>query len=284
MSEDAEAADFAADSSVESAGQGRFRGAITPHWSGPPGPNGGYVAALILRAVRAELDDEARFPRSLTVHYLRPPEEAEAEIEVTVERSGRTATTCSARLVQGGRTRCLALCALASGFEGAAEWREPAPAVARPAEIEPLPTQRLAPTVFNQHEFRMVFGEPPFTGSDSSVVGGWIRTRRPVPLDPELLALFTDVWWPAPFPRLEGPCMAPTLELTIHFRCAALPAGHQHVLGRFSTRTAAEGLFEEAGELWSEKGVLLAESRQLALLRPLPAGEVPWERDGDGPA
>lgn len=52
---------------------GRHRGAIDDGWFGPPGPNGGVIAAHLLGAIRSELDDAERMPRSLTPHYLRPP-------------------------------------------------------------------------------------------------------------------------------------------------------------------------------------------------------------------
>jgi hypothetical protein len=38
------------------------------------------------------------------------------------------------------------------------------------------------------------------------------------------------------------------------------------VLARFVSRAAGGGFFEEDGELWSRDGVLLVQSRQLALL------------------
>ena len=53
----------------------------------------------------------ARRPRTLTVHYLRAPAAGPVEIEVTVERSGRTVTNVSARLSQDGRLMALALAA-----------------------------------------------------------------------------------------------------------------------------------------------------------------------------
>lgn len=266
------AASFTADSAVRSQGAGRYAARTHHAWSGPPGPNGGYVAALLLRAIRAEVPEPERLPRSLTVHFLRPPAIGAIEIEVTVERSGRNASTCSARMTQEGRTMCLALCVLTGSYEAVAEFAEPSPAVRPPDELRAISTDEMRPAIFNQHEFRPAFGERPFVGADEGVVGGWVRTRLPEPLEPELLAMYSDVWWPAAFPRLDEPAMMPTLELTIHFRAAPPPGAHPHVLCRFTSRTSAGGFVEEDGELWSEAGVLLAQSRQLALLRPIPDG------------
>jgi hypothetical protein len=84
--------------------------------------------------------------------------------------------------------------------------------------------------------------------------------------------MFADAWYPAPWVRLREPVSAPTIDLTVHFRgpraAAALPSGAQ-VLAVFRSSTAADGFFEEDGELWTPDGVLLAQSRQLALLDPL---------------
>jgi len=80
--------------------------------------------------------------------------------------------------------------------------------------------------------------------------------------------MYTDAWWPAPFPRVQTPFLAPTLDLTIHFRGRPPQGDHEHVLARFTSSTSSRGYFEEDGELWSEDGTLLAQSRQLALARP----------------
>lgn len=261
------AADFRRDTTVERLGEGRFESLIHGAWSGPPGPNGGYVAALLLRAIEAAVGDPQRAPRSLTVHYLRPPVTGPVEIGVEVERSGRTATSCSARMLQGGATTCLALCVLSGEFEPHAEWATPPPDAPPPESVEPMDTSFLPPRIFRQLEMRMLFGGIPFTGTEG-VAGGWTRTRVPCPLEPELLAMYSDAWWPAHFPRLQGMALAPTLDLTIHFRGKPPPGDHEHVLCRFTSGTSTHGFFEEDGQLWSADGTLLAQSRQLGLIRP----------------
>jgi len=261
-------ADFRTDTAVEPLAPGRWAATIRESWSGPPGPNGGYVAALLLRAIAAEVDDPAREPRSLTIHYLRPPQDGPVEIAVTVERSGRSASTCTARMEQEGKVTCIAICVLAPDFDAAAAMSTPAPQVPGPEAIEPLDTSFLPPRIFDQLEMRMVFGGMPFSSSEAAESGGWIRTKTPAPLEPELIAMYTDCWWPAPFPTVDGPFLAPTLDLTIHFR-GRPPAGErEHVLGHFTTSTADRGFFEEDGRVWAADGTLLAQSRQLALIRP----------------
>ena len=67
-------ADFETDTAVVAVGDGAFAATISDAWAVPRGgPNGGYVAAIVLRAMEAAVADAGRAPRSLTLHYLRPP-------------------------------------------------------------------------------------------------------------------------------------------------------------------------------------------------------------------
>ena len=84
---------FALDTAVSPLGEGLYRAEIRPDWR-VERPNGGYVAAILLRAVTTELADPERSPRSATIHYLRPPEDGPVEVAVTVERTGRSMTRC----------------------------------------------------------------------------------------------------------------------------------------------------------------------------------------------
>jgi acyl-CoA thioesterase len=257
---------FAGDTAVTRVGDGVHRGSIVPEWFGPPGPNGGFIAALILRAIRAEVGDPARLPRSLTLHYLSPPAAGEAEIEVVVERSGRSATTCSARLLENGRTVTLALCVLTTDFEPA--WsQDPVPPDAPAADdVGLLGSGPGAPPIFEQLETRPVWGAVPFSRGSDAVTGGWLRAPADSEMTPELVAFYTDAWWPAPFGAMTTFAPAPTLELTIHFRAKPDPADTL-ALVRFRTDASIDGLFDEQGEVWDRSGRLLAQSRQLALLR-----------------
>ena len=119
-------------------------------------------------------------------------------------------------------------------------------------------------------EVRPAIGPPPFQGlGDPAITGGWLRFAESRPLDAVALAMFCDAWMPSPWVVLSEPVPAPTLDLTIHFRAprAAKAVGPaEPVLVEFRSTTAAGGFFEEDGRVWSQEGVLLAQSRQLALL------------------
>jgi len=259
---------FATDTAVVSAGAGRYAAAIDRGWWIERGPNGGYLAAIVLRAVLAEVDDPARRARSMTLHYLRPPAEGPCEVTVTLERAGRGLTTVSARLVQGGRDCILALVALGTDRAGPELHDHPAPTVPGPDDLPPRPNALDgAPDMPFRHRFdlRAAIGTPPFTRGPAAVAGGWIRTADADPVDDVLLAAITDAWPPAVFSRLEVPVGVPTVELTIHFRGAA-SREPGWCLVRFRTLEAVAGYLEETGEVWSADGRLLAESRQLAVL------------------
>jgi acyl-CoA thioesterase len=93
------------------------------------------------------------------------------------------------------------------------------------------------------------------------------------PLDHAAIAFLADAAWPTVF-ALKGEISgAPTIDLTIHFRDSLRSVAEDGwVLGRFESRLVRDGHFEEDGILWSRDGRVLAHSRQLALVLPLPAG------------
>src|SRR5438270_11831615 len=109
LSRAAMATAFQRDTAVVRAADGSFTGTVSEGWRAGRGPHGGYVAAMILRAAMAGVDDADRRPRSLTVHYARAPAPGPVRIAVTVERAGRSLSTVSARMDQDGELMALAL-------------------------------------------------------------------------------------------------------------------------------------------------------------------------------
>jgi len=254
---------FTRDTAVEEVGGGSYRGHVSADWFTPRGANGGFLAAIVLRAIMACEHESARAPRSLTLHYLRPPVEGEVRVVVTEERRGGRLTTYSARMEQDGRVCVLALAALSQDFTSSLNYRATMPDVPPPNGLVVRDDENLPP-ITHQFATQAAIGHAPFSGADEALTGGWIAFAgdEPSPLDPPALALLTDAWLPSMFVLVQDFIGVPTIDLTIHFR-ARTEGRTGPALTIFRSRTSAEGFFEEDGELWSEDGTLLAQSRQL---------------------
>jgi len=208
--------------------------------------------------------DAQRAPRSLTLHYLRPPAEGDVQISVTAERRGRQVTTYSARMEQDGRVCVLAIAALSLDFESSLAYGPQMPDVAPPNGLRSREGDDTLPPIARRFATQGAVGYAPFSGGPEALTGGWIAFAgdEPSPLDAPALALLSDAWLPSMFVLVQDFIGVPTIDLTIHFR-ARTEGRTGPALAIFRSRTSAEGFFEEDGELWSEDGTLLAQSRQL---------------------
>lgn len=260
---------FERDTAVTRVSEGIFEARIDPGWWIVAGPNGGYVAALLLRALAAAVDDPARHPRSYTLHFTARPVEGPARIETRIERRGRSLTTVSGRLLQEDHTLCLALAAF-SLPRTAPEFDEAVMPEALPPEKCRVLERRIE--IHRRYESRWAVGSPPFSSGDRAHCGGWIRLAEPCLVDAPLVAAYTDAFPPALFSRLPAEGLTggvPTVELTIQFREELPIAGaapDDFTLAVFRSRRLHEGFVDEDGEIWSRDGRLLAQSRQLAIV------------------
>ena len=264
----------AADDGAQAPGETRFAAEVASGWRAGRGPHGGYLAAMLLRALVATVDDSQRTPRSLTIHYTRAPEPGPIEIHTTVEREGRSLSTLSARMTQNGRTTALALAAFSVPWTAPDANELPMPELAPPdAERHSTPKLFKGAPEFTRHVVMQPrVGAIPFAGSGAPMrIGGWIGLPEERPVDALSLALFCDAWFPPSFIALDSPAISPTIDLTIHFRqsideCDCDPAAL--CLGVFETRLLHDGLFEEDGVIWAPDGTVLAQSRQLGIIMP----------------
>jgi acyl-CoA thioesterase len=265
---------FDRDTAVERIDDGLFAATIAPGWRAGRGPHGGYLAAMLLRALVHAVDDSSRTPRSLTIHYTRAPEPGPIEIRTKVERQGRSLSTLSARMEQAGKVTALALAAFSVPWEAPGANELPMPDLAGPdAERRSTPKLFKGAPEFTRHlVMQPRVGAVPFAGSGAPMkIGGWIGLPEPRPVDALSLALFCDAWFPPSFIALDSPAISPTVDLTIHFRqsitqCDCDPA--DLCLSVFDTRLLHDGLFEEDGVIWAPDGTVLAQSRQLGIIMP----------------
>lgn len=261
---------FERDSAVVRRDEATFDARIDPAWSVVRGPNGGYLAAIILRALEARVADPVRVPRSMTVHYVAPPEVGEVSIHTTLERVGRSLTSCSARVTQRDRLVALALAACSAPRPGPSFCDLEPPLVPPSDALAPSEPTLEAPPIASRWETRWAIGRLPEPGAPRAahaVAGGWIRPEEPQVLDAPAIAAVTDAWLPAIFTRIDERLFVPTIDLTVHFRSRLPYPGLEaegFVLAVFRTTVAADGFMEEDGEVWAPDGTLLAQSRQLA--------------------
>jgi acyl-CoA thioesterase len=261
---------FDLDTALERKDESTFLGATSQDWWVDRGPHGGFLAAMMLRALKNSIDDPSRQIRSLTVHFIARPTVGPVEVNTSIERVGKSRISASARLDQDGETKAIALAAFSSAWESI-EWAEiTMPTVAPSDDVDTLPvTDGLTPRFFENFDARPVIGDWPFIGATKALSGGWIRLSEPRALDDLAVAVFADAWMPSVFVRLDRPMTVPTVDLTVHFR-ATLPPPEANpedfVLVVFRSETAADGFFVEDGEIWSPRGTLIAQARQLGVL------------------
>jgi acyl-CoA thioesterase len=250
-----------------------FSAVVGEGWKAGRGPHGGYLAAMLLRALIESVEDPNRSPRSLTIHYARAPAPGPVEIRTVIEREGRSLSTLSARMEQEGKLVALVLSAFSVPWSGPHIADLPLP------DVEGPDPDRVAGTAVR-------FGAPPFTENlilqprfrgapltgerRPMELGAWLGLAEPRVLDAPAVAFFTDALIPTPFFATGAPTAAPTIDLTIHFRVPLPRTGEQDpyelCYAQMASKLLHEGFFEEDGVIWAADGTVLAQSRQLAIL------------------
>ena len=248
-------------------GAAGLEGSFDKDWWVDRGPNGGFLAAVILHAAQHAVDDTTRHVCSLAVQYIDRPTEGRFSVAPRVERIGRSMTAVTVRLHQDERLLATAQVTFATERSGLEFSEDPMPDVTPPEDIPELkvPGDVVPPFSLN-FDYRWAIGSFPFSGAAESLTGGWIRPKVPRLVDPLLVATYADAWPPAIFSRLTGPLGVPTVDLTVHFRTRLDAPTDDWCLVRFRAGTASGGFVEEDGAIWSRDGKLLAHSRQLALV------------------
>jgi hypothetical protein len=252
-----------------------YQFSIDSSWWVDSGPNGGYLAAVLARAVELEaarLGKNHR-PASASIHYLRPPREGVATVSARLIRTGRTTTVLHLDLQQEhAGTLVTSLFTLVAPNSNELDAGSPSVEPVAPP-MPPSHGQSLyegaSPAYLDHWEIQPVHGHVPFSSPMDTPVGplncaGWIRLREPRPIDAPLLAAMADAWSPVVFGVLEGPVSVPTLSFNLLWR--SRPIGTQWCFVTLHTEAISEGLVDESVEIRTGDGTLLLQGRQLAQL------------------
>lgn len=277
--------DLLADTRVEPvAGEpGCWRATLSPDWA-VWGPNGGYLAAIALRAAMAA----SRLPRpaSFHCHFLATGAFAPVELRVQSLGGGKRAESLRVDMRQDERVLLAAIAWMTddglAGFEhdSATPPDVPAPSALRSyAELVGDEYAEWYP-IWRSIEARPVrFREPPGEPRWHT----WVRfTDTPI-ADRAADALRQLFWldlpgWNAMIAAHPWPFrfLAPNLDLGVHFHRFAPEATWMLVDGHAPLATG--GLVSGVARLWSEDGRLLATGTSKHVCRPNPTYEAECER------
>lgn len=259
---------FERETAIEAAGGGTFLTRLHGSWSIGENPNGGYVMASVLRAMR-EIAGKPD-PLSVTTHFLRPAAgDADAEIRTEVVRAGRSVATVRGELVQADKPRIVVLAVFgdASAAQGVAEAFEPRPPILPPVEAcvhRSRLEQGVEVPLLSRVDVYLRPEQAALPAPDRpAILEGWVRLADGGDADTLALPLLLDAFPPSPITRLQNIGWVPTMELTVHVRRRPMAGWF---VGRLHCDDLSGGRMVESGTLWDASGRVVARSRQLGLI------------------
>ena len=249
---------------------GRRRGSIDESWLQGRGVFGGVLAASMLRSIMEDVSDSERVPRSLTVHFCAPAIST-FDLVTEIVRVGSRVTHATARIEGENGVMTFASATLCKERKSGERYViAKMPEVEPAAEVPSFPAGVPGVPLFLEHvDTRFCGPTMPFSSSCEAKVAAWVRLREPSVVDAPLAALLIDTLPPAITATFGTRRALASVDFTIHF-FAELPladaAIDEHYLVAIASRWADGGYVEELRDLWSPRGVLLAQCRQLIAL------------------
>ncbi|MGD9079272.1 MAG: thioesterase family protein [Desulfobacterales bacterium] len=243
-----------------------FSGQIADNWSINGVPDGGYLMAILTKAMMRH--SEMKSTPIITANFLNRCEPGDASVTIEKMATSKQFDRFQGSLSQKGKEKIRAFGTFAiENKECLVERCESSgPEI---AELEKCVAVPEIPnyTLFGQLDLRL---DPICTGwmlgklSDTSEIKGWIKFKNDRPFDVLSILLIADSFPPAVISSQGMVAWVPTIELSVNVR--KLPTT-DWLKCSFRTRFITCGLLEEDGEIWDQKGELIAISRQIAQYR-----------------
>ncbi|MBA2944678.1 thioesterase family protein [Streptomyces himalayensis] len=269
--------EFDRDTAVRPREPGVYEADLSEGWTIAGAVNGGYLLAVLGRALADALPHTDPF--TISAHYLTASRPGPAVIRTEAARTGRTLSTGQASLLQydeeGNEVERIRVLASYGDLDGLPDdvrttaepprmppieqcfGAEDAPEGASPMGSFPIADRLLLK--LDPSTLGWALGQP----SGKGEMRAWFGLADGRDADPLSLLLAVDALPPTAFDMgLQG--WVPTIELTVHVRCRPAPGPLRVAL---RTRNLAGGFLEEDAEVWDSADRLVAQSRQLARAR-----------------
>ncbi|RFU88266.1 thioesterase family protein [Streptomyces triticagri] len=264
--------EFDRDTAVTRREPGVYDAELSAGWTIINAVNGGYLLAVLGRALSDALPHSDPF--TVSAHYLTASQPGPAVVRTELVRGGRTLSTGQASLFQyDAEGREIERIRVLASYGDLDALPDEVRTSAAPPDIPPV-----------EHCFGPEDGPAPVPGSsaiterlwlklDPATLGwalgapsgkgemrSWFGLADGRDADPLSLLLAVDALPPTAF-ELGIKGWVPTVELTVHIRCRPAPGPLRVAI---TTRNLAGGFLEEDAEVWDTAGRLVAQSRQLA--------------------
>jgi hypothetical protein len=257
---------FDRDTTLRETAPSVYAGAISENWLINKNPNGGYLMAILARAMR-DKSEKSSTP-IITANYISRCRPGDFTVRVEEISVSKQFNRYEAKLFQDGAEKIRAFGTFADeNIDCAINRNESsAPLLAdRKACIGMPPIQGF--TVFDNIELLL---DPPCAGwlqgklIDTSENRGWFRFRETRSHDLFSVLQIVDSMPPAAFVSQGVTAWVPTIELSVSIR--SIPET-EWLRCKLRTRHITCGLLEADCEVWDETGSLAAISRQIAQFR-----------------
>jgi acyl-CoA thioesterase len=253
-----------------------FTGVSSPAYWNMVGPFGGITTAIALQAV---LQHPALLgePLSITVNFAAAAGPGAFRLVARPLRTNRSTQHWFIEMTQpdaeGGQS--LVMSATAVTAVRRQTWSQndsPMPVVPLPQDCSPAGyPDNLAWT--QRYDIRVAHGDLPrqMDGSgEDSLSRLWLRDNPARPLDFAALSAMADAFYPRIWLRRARLVPAGTVSVTVYFHTGAADLARSsqgYLLGQAQAQTFQQGFFDQAVQLWSKAGELLATAHQIVYFK-----------------
>ncbi|MEO8458410.1 MAG: thioesterase family protein [Chloroflexota bacterium] len=258
------------------------------------GPNGGYMAAVALRA--AGMEAKIKRPVSIACHFLGVPRpDQPVDVRVRAVQAGRRAESIHVEYGQGDRAIVQAIVRTAAEMPGVAHNFARMPDVPHWSKLKSfldyIPDPPNPVPFWTNLESRIIFTERLFEDEKPLPANliEWYRFQHtPSSSDPFVDAcrsviLMDTFAWPAganPHPRNQRDFQGVNLDVVAWFYDLAPDA--EWLLCDYESVIAAGGLVSGNGRIWTEDGRLIATGGAQVMCLPLPPElKDRWAKDSE---